>query len=348
MKHAGARFLMAMSLGSLLLTFWQQAAFAASAKVDCGPVTNKSNELPRTAAIGTNPAGTFAHAMASTLAAVGSKATSISVTIQPFNGPNAWMSLLQNGELEFGVINILDSYMAMTGTGDYKKPNPTLRVVSGGVFPFMAGMFVRDKSDIKEPKDLKGKRIAWDYGGHAVNQAWQNAMLEIAGIKPNEIVQARVSSLVDSSRGVAEGRIDATTTGLGIALNDEANAREPIRFLNVGNSDGARKILAKLGAAPVRALPVTGVKGVTYVIGYPLQLASSTKVGERTVFTLAKAWWENIGEIQPKHALLKNWTKETQAITNFTVPYHPGAINFYKEVGIWTSAHEARLKEICQ
>ena len=39
------------------------------------PVTNKSNALPRTAAIGTNPAGTGAHAIASGLAAVASKAT---------------------------------------------------------------------------------------------------------------------------------------------------------------------------------------------------------------------------------------------------------------------------------
>ena len=45
----------------------------AAAKVDCGPVTNKSNELPRVAAIGTNPAGTGAHAIAASLAAMGAR-----------------------------------------------------------------------------------------------------------------------------------------------------------------------------------------------------------------------------------------------------------------------------------
>ena len=77
---------------------------------------------------------------------------------------------METGELEFGVLNILDSQMAATGTGNYKKAYPMLRVVAGGVFPFTGSVMVRDKSDIKQLSDLKGKRMAWDYGGHAVTQ----------------------------------------------------------------------------------------------------------------------------------------------------------------------------------
>jgi len=105
----------------LLIAQGQLPGFAAAAKLDCSPVTEKSDNLPRTIAIGTNPAGTGAHALGSGLAAVASKATSVSGKVQPYNGPNAWMPLLDNGELEFGIINILDSYMAATGTGNYKK-----------------------------------------------------------------------------------------------------------------------------------------------------------------------------------------------------------------------------------
>lgn len=321
---------------------------ALAAKVDCSPVKITSDALPRTAAIGTNPAGTGAHAMATALAAVGSKATPVSVKVQPYSGPNAWISLLQNGELEFGIINTIDSYMAMTGTGNFEKPSPAIRVVSGGVFPFFTGIFVRDRSDIKELKDLRGKRVAWDYGGHAANQTFLNAALEIAGVKPSEVIQVRVSNMADGTRGVTEGRVDATNTGVGIAINEEANAAEPIRFLSVPNTEAANKILVKVGASVAKAPAAAGVKEGTTMIGYPLTLAGSTHVGERTVYTLVKAWWENLGEIQPKHPLLKRWTKETQAIASFTVPYHPGAIKFYKEVGVWTAGHEARSKEICQ
>jgi hypothetical protein len=104
----------------------------------------------------------------------------------------------------------------------------------------------------------------------------------------------------------------------------------------------------RYGAAVVKSDAAAGIRGDTYVIGYPLQLVSSSKVSEKTVYGLAKTWWDNLAELQTIHPLFKRWTKATQALTNFTVPYHPGAIQFYKEAGVWTAMQEARLKEICQ
>ncbi|MPZ78705.1 MAG: TAXI family TRAP transporter solute-binding subunit [Deltaproteobacteria bacterium] len=325
----------------------QLASAASAAKLDCGPVSNKSDNLPRTIAIGTNPAGTGAHALGSGLAAVASKATSVSGKVQPYNGPNAWMSLLQNGELEFGIINILDAKMAATGSGNYKRAYPSVRVVMGGVFPFTVGLLVRDKSDIKAVADLKGKRMAWDFGGHAINQTWQNAMLEIGGLKPSDVTQVRVSNLNDGIRGVPEGKVDGTISALGIGVVEEVNAMEPIRFLNLPDTEAANKVLAPYGASIVKPGPGTGVKGDIHVVGYPLHLVSSDKVSEKTVYTLVKTWWDNLSELETLHPLFKRWSKKHQALTNFTVPYHPGAVKFYKEVGVWTAKHDARLKEIC-
>src|SRR6266498_1079976 len=319
----------------------------AEAKLDCGPSTNKSDALPRTAAIGTNPAGTGAHAIASALAAVASKATSIGGEVQPYNGPNVWMPLLESGEIEMGIINILDSHMAATGTGNYKSAYPSVRVISGGVFPFTAGLIIRDKLDVKQISDLKGKRLAWDYGGHAINQTWQNAVMEAGGLKPSDVQQVRVSNLNDGVRAVPEGKVDAAFTAVGIGVVEEANAMEPIRFVSMPNTDAANKILGRYGASVVKSDPAAGIKGETYVIGYPLQLVSSAKVSDKTIATLLKAWWDNLAELQTIHPLLKRWTKDTQALTNFTVPYHSGAIKFYKEAGIWSVKHDARTKEIC-
>jgi TRAP-type uncharacterized transport system substrate-binding protein len=70
-------------------------------------------------------------------------------------------------------------------------------------------------------------------------------------------------------------------------------------------------------------------------------------VSEKAVYTIVKAWWDNLAELQTLHPLFKRWAKEHQALTNFTVPYHPGAVKFYKEAGVWMAKQDARTKEIC-
>jgi TRAP-type uncharacterized transport system substrate-binding protein len=157
----------------------------------------------------------------------------------------------------------------------------------------------------------------------------------------------RVSNLNDGVRAVPEGKIDAAFTAVGIGVVEEANAMESIRIVSMPNTDAANKILGRYGASVVKSDPATGIKGDTYVIGYPLQLVSSAKVSDKTIATLLKAWWDNLAELQTIHPLLKRWTKETQALTNFTVPYHSGAVRFYKEVGLWSAKHDARTREIC-
>lgn len=346
MIHSCKKWMAAASVAAMLLSPLHAFA-AAAAKLNCGPVTNKSQDLPRSIAIGTNPAGTGAHALGSGLAAIASKATPVSGKVQPYNGPNAWMTLMENGELEFGIINILDSKMAATGTGNYKRAYPSLRIAQGGVFPFTVGLVVRDKSNIKQVSDLKGKRMAWDFGGHAINQTWQSAMMEMGGVKGSDVTQVRFSNLNDAVRGVAEGKVDASIVALGIGLVEEVNAMEPVRFLSLPNTEAANEILSPYGAAVVKASQSTGVKGETYVVGYALQLATSSKVNENTVYTMVKTWWEHLGELETLHPLFKRWNKEHQALTNFTVPYHPGAIKFFKEAGVWTAKHDARMKKIC-
>ena len=86
--------------------------------------------------------------------------------------------------------------------------------------------------------------------------------------------QVRFSNLNDAIRAVPEGKVDATFAAIGIGINEEANAMEPIRFLSLPDNPASNKILAKYGASIVKARTDCG---------YPRRHASdrlSTALGE--------------------------------------------------------------------
>ena len=230
--------------------------------------------------------------------------------MQPYNGPNAWMPLWKAARLRWASSIFLTPTWRQRERGLQKTLSHYSHSL-GRSFPIYRGLIVRDKSDIKQITDLKGKRLAWDYGGHAINQTWQSAVMETAGLKATDVVQVRVSNLNDGVRAVPEGKVDASFTAVGIGVVEEANAMEPIRFLSMPNT-ATQRTKSWTNTAPrwSKSDAAAGIRGDTYVIGYPLQLVSSSKVSEKTVYALVKTWWDNLTELQTIHPLFKRWTKD--------------------------------------
>ena len=121
------------ALSSALLLVVAQVQFA-EAKLDCGPTTNKSIQLPRT--IGSAPIPPAPAPMRSLRRLRPSPARRprcrqrFSLPMVPTPGCPYWRAA---GWIS--AFDILDSNMAATGTGELKKPFSEYRVVAGGVFP---------------------------------------------------------------------------------------------------------------------------------------------------------------------------------------------------------------------
>ncbi len=82
---------------------------------------------------------------------------------------------------------------------------------------------------------------------------------------------------------------------------------------------------------------MTGVKEPIWVMGYDFYLVAAQQMKEDVAYMIVKTLWEKDKDLGPMHPRLKDWTKNRYVTPKATIPYHPGAIKFYKEVGAWTA-----------
>ena len=73
----------------------------------------------------------------------------------------------------------------------------------------------------------------------------------------------------------------------------------------------------------------------TCVIAYDNYFTVGKNVPDAVVQAVLKAIWENVEKLPPLHPIFREWTQERAATAEVTMPYHPGAIRFYRERGVW-------------
>jgi TRAP transporter TAXI family solute receptor len=285
----------------------------------------------------------------------------MTVVVVPTAGANTWLPMMTDqGTIDIGMENFASIAQMWTGViapepipkgfGD-KSPypkTPTVRILNAGPL-FTMSMLVRKDSGIKYVHELKGKRIAWEWTAFPPNIAITLAVLLNGGLTIDDVKTVPVTGVVAAVKAVQEGRIDSTVCALGMSAVAEADALVGVRYLN-GSMD------PKMVKEGQRAMPgcytvmqpagPPGVPENTIVWGAPLANVVTTRMPDHVAYKLVETWWNHYQDYQPIHPVLKRWTPETFVNPNFTMPYHPGAIQFYKDKGVWTRELEEKQKQL--
>lgn len=301
-------------------------------------------QAPKSVTLGTNPPGTIFYTVASGLAKVASGAAPFQMTLQPYAGTSTFLPLLNSGEMEFGVVNSVDMGLTYRGSnfkvgGRNPFPHaPNVRLVMRGS-PLLVGLLVRKDSPIKNVYDVKGKRMTGEYPAHLA--VWYNMFghLASAGMTWDDVKVVPVPAVNEGVDALVQGRADVTEHAMGSAKVKEADASVGVRHLTIDCSpDGeARLRKAVPGYYPriVKAGAATAVVEDTCFIAYDIYLSAGKNVPDSVVEAALKAIWENVDKLPPLHPIFKEWTRERAVTSDITIPYHPGAIRFYKERGLW-------------
>ena len=300
-------------------------------------------QLPRSVTLATNPPGTVYYTFGSGLAKVISGGP-FQVSIQPYAGSSTFLPLLNTGEVELGIVNAVDMGLSYRGPkfqigGRNPFPHaPNLRLVMRGS-PLLVGLLVRKDSPIKTVHDVKGKRMTGEYPAHLA--VWYNMFghLASAGFTWSDVKVVPVPAVNDGVDALLQGRAEVTQHALNSAKTKEADASVGVRHVSDDCSpEGDKRIRAAVpGYYPrwVKKGEATAVVEDTCFIAYDSYFAASKSLPDAAVEAALKALWEHESELGPVHPMLKEWTRERAVGADVTIPYHPAAVRFFKERGVW-------------
>jgi TRAP transporter TAXI family solute receptor len=311
-------------------------------------------ELPKVLNLATMPPGMIVNAQGVGIADICTKYTPITIKVSTATSEMAWVPMMATKEIDLGVASSLPIRQAYLGTFVFEgiaekagvKSFP-LRLIGGGS-PLLVNFMVRGDDPAQKIADLKGRRVVtFREGTHF--DLYNKARLANAGLSLDDVKQVPAANPIESARAVMEGRADAGDVALGAPIVTEAVAKVNARFLPLDPSAKAVKRMKEfVEVAYVAEVPggvFAGVPEPEYLMHMDTVFVVRDDISEDAVYEITKAIWEHNAELVKKPGLM-DWSAEKFLTTEPGVPYHEGAIKFYKEIGVWTKKMDKFQKAV--
>ncbi len=288
---------------------------------------------------GSAPQGSIGYNMSSAIARVMSEAAGVQSRVQPYSGSSAVLPLVNSGELDLAVCNVLEIEEATRGEGPYDgRKQDKLRVL-GVIFPLYSSIFVKKDSPIKSLAELKGKRLPYGFSAQVTLERIVDAIIATGGLTRRDVVPVLVPNVVRGADDFIDGKIDGGFFALGAAKVSEVDKTVGgIRYLPLPNDpksvEAMKKIMPYAYIKLVSPSPAfTGLDGPTNLMAYDYLVAVGAHVKDETVYRIAKAMFENKPKLAESLRAFGGW--DTQSIAKeMPASFHPGAVKFFKEKGL--------------
>lgn len=304
---------------------------------------------PERLTIASNPAGTHVYAVAAGVAKLIQEELGNPTTIRPFTGSSVYLPMLQRGTVALGLNTNIDGYLSYRGLPPYEAPMRNLRTL-GMMFPLNIMFMVRGDSNLRRIEDLAGRRVVVTFTANAALAQLHRGILATGGLELDDIVPLTVAGLPEAMAAVQEGRADAAPTGLGTALSLQVDSALPggIRYLTMGQ-DEARLPEIMPGTRTITIEPEAGGVGIPRPIrvsSVPDMLNTGVHMSDDLAYAIVAAIHANFAGLRDELPQLAGMTAAALAPSDNMIPYHPGAVRYLREAGLWSEAHEARQAEL--
>jgi len=292
-------------------------------------------------AIATSNPGSIYHSSGQVIAKLLSEKAGVKATIQPFASPNVFIPSVDAGEIQLGLANIDELSLALEGKGHFAgRPYKNLRAIAV-TYPLRTTIFVRKNSDIKTLADLKGRAAVDGFTSQKIILPLLDAMYATVGLTRADMKAVQVPNVVGGADAFVAGKTEMFFFALGAAKPREVDAGvSGIRMLSLTNTpENLATIRKHFPSGYIRLEnPGPGNVGVlepSYSLAYDGLVFGSAKTPDNTAYQVAKTMYENAKAMGDAFPPFKLFDTKTMAKEFSTLQYHPGAVKFYKEAGIW-------------
>lgn len=294
----------------------------------------------QTLSIGTSPVGTLNYSVGNALGKVMTDTAGLRARVVPFGGGQQILPLIGKNELELAISTATDTLYAFQGKEDFNgNPSPTLRVI-GKVFPFSIGWFVRKDAPYKSLTDLKGKKIAVGFTANSAQLRFFRAGFAVYGVTEKDFDGVPVPHVVRGADDFMQGKIEASTFAVGAGKIAEANVKVGgLRFLDTPDTPEAlarlRTVLPRGSVQTLNPAPeFAGIVAPTKLVFEDYQVVGGTQISDADAYKIAKILYEEQDKLAAIAKTFGRYDKVDLAADR-GVPFHPGAIKYYREKGIW-------------
>ena len=195
-----------------------------------------------------------------------------------------------------------------------------------------------DGAGIKTINDLKGKRVSTGAPGSGTEIRGLR-VLEAYGISPKDLKSQERLGVAESAGAMKDRRIDAFIWdgGLPTAAVLDLGATPGIKIQLIPHGDSVAKMTAKYGplyfAATIPKGTYGGMEADVPVAAATNLLAVHERMDESLAYQITKLLHERTADLVTVHQAAKEITPKS-AVVGSPVPFHPGALRYYKEKGV--------------
>ena len=316
--------------------------------VPLGLVTSNANAQKRKfLSVGTAPPGGAFFVVGGAIAQVVSNHTedmNWEVSAEATKGTQENIRRLAKSELEFALANAAISYFAVRGEGAWKGEQPIQVVMT--LAPNVALFITPQSSGVKTLSDLRGKRVVVGPAG----AGFEYFLQPILGA--HDVTYEDFTPLHNTQAGavdmLADGSAAAAFLGGAVptASITRANASQNIFFIPFvdtakqelfENYPFFNAVVIPPGTYRGQDEPFHGMN-----VG-AMHLITAANLDAETVYQFTKVLYEQRAEVVKIHPAGKAINPKN-IIKDTGTPFHPGAIRYYKEIGIWHDPSPTPLK----